>query len=78
MQIREGTAIGFKHQQLGNTSQPNKKPKVKIKISHVFPAVPKTFKVAIKLRKRMGTWKLKNKADLRITSTENFDTGTWN
>lgn len=38
-----------------------------------------TFKVAtIKLRKRMGTWKLKNKADLKITSTGNFDTGTWN
>lgn len=37
------------------------------------------FKVAtIKLRKRMGTWKLKNKADLKITSIENFDTGTCN
>lgn len=26
----------------------------------------------------MGTWKLKNKADLKITSIENFDTGTCN
>lgn len=26
----------------------------------------------------MGTWKLKNKADLKVTWTENFDTGTWN
>lgn len=26
----------------------------------------------------MGTWKLKNKTHLKLTSAENFDTGTWN
>lgn len=72
--------MGFKHQRLSNTSLLNK---IKIHQNQdqniCLANCSETFKVAtIKLRKRLKIWKLKNKADLKNTSTENFDTATWN